>query len=36
MVVLKSRKRPETNNAHLKGLHEASTEIEEGVMKIYI
>lgn len=35
-VVLKSHKRPEPNNAHLKVLREVSTEIEEGVMKIYI
>lgn len=36
IVVHKSHKRPEPNNAHLKVLHEVSTEIEEGVMKIYI
>lgn len=36
IVVLKTDKRPELNNAHLKVLHEVSIEIEEGVMKIYI
>lgn len=36
IVVLKTDKRLEPNNAHLKVLREVSTEIEEGVMKIYI
>lgn len=36
IVVLKSHERPEPNNAHLKVVHEVSTKIEEGVMKIYI
>ena len=35
IVVLKTGKTLEPNNAHLKILHEVSIEIEEGVMKIH-